>query len=525
MNSHKDLICKIGHDTRFNNGSLIHATLASQPGREESLKQAIISLLPQVDILHVFLNNFDKSIPKFLDHEKIFISKSQDFGCLGECGKYYWVNDFQAYHFICSDNIHYPKSYVKTLKNFIDDFDRNVIAGVGGYILDENYSDFNHSAEHISEFNELERQLYVDILIDSSLAYHSSTLKVHRHLFYQPKLSSVWFSIIAREKGTPLYCIKHKKDWLGKIYDKANPPEHIDKNRHYFDFAIKTYFKNDNAANDDFSINSYFDKIYLMNLDRRPDRLEKATKRLQAHKINFTRISAVDGYKDPVNSQFYTYYNSPLRDVPEGIEPIKTFKEKYLEYKHYVARIQFMENYLGKKAIQSPGALGYALTYISILKEAIKNEYQRIIIFDDDVIFCKDFNKAFEDRMRMVPNDWKLIMLGAMQHHWDEPWIKWVNEFLYHCNGTSIASHAAGIQSKAFLPLLYYSEKLDLPIDEGAIYHIQQVYAKQSYVFYPNLVIQDVSESDINSSAIPPKEVKKKNNLFRWDYKNYDFSV
>ena len=180
-----------------------------------------------------------------------------------------------------------------------------------------------------------------------------------------------------------------------------------------------------------------------------------------------------------------------------------------------------MENYLKKKAVQSPGALGYALTYASILNEAIQNNYERILIFDDDVIFHKNFNHEFRLRMRMLPCDWKLIMLGAMQHHWEDSWITWVNKNLYHCHGTSIASHAVAMQAKVFLPLLYYSEKLDLPIDEGAVYHIQQVYAKQCYVFYPNLVIQDVGESDINSSALSPKDIMKKNNIFRWNFADY----
>ncbi len=524
MKLHKDLIYLFINKHRDNNESLIHATLASKPGNVKSLQKSITSLLPQVDILHVFLNEFS-DYPEFLNHNKIFITRSQDFGCLGECGKYYWINDLSGYHFVCSDSIEYPSNYVKTLKAIIDDSSREIIVGIGGYILDKHFKSFEESAEYISEFRALEHQLPVDILKDACLAYHSSALKLHRHLFYQEGLSSIWFSLAALEQKVQLFCIKHKNNWIRKISDNLELSASSIETKKNIDFAIKTYFKTDYASSEDFSINSYFNKTYLMNLDRRPDRLEKASKRLHSQKINFARVSAIDGYKDPVKSQFNSYFNSALRHIPEGIKAIKTFKEKYFDYEHYVARIHFMENYLGKKAIQSPGALGYALTYIAILKEAVAKNYQRILIFDDDIILCKNFNKAFEQRICMLPKDWRLIMLGAMQHHWNEPWIDWVNDSLYNCNGTSIASHAVGIQSKSFLPLLHYSEKLDLPIDEGAVYHIQHVYAKQCYVFYPNLVIQDVSESDINSSAIAPEDIKKKNNLFRWDYHNYDLSI
>lgn len=181
-----------------------------------------------------------------------------------------------------------------------------------------------------------------------------------------------------------------------------------------------------------------------------------------------------------------------------------------------------METKLGRKAIQSPGAWGYALSYISILTEAIRQKYDRIMILDDDVLLHKDFNQEFAKRMDFLPNDWLLIMLGAMQHNWNTPFIDWENDLFYHCHGSSIASHAVGIDKKVFLPILFYSEKLDLPIDEGAIYHIQNVYDKRSYVFYPNLAIQDIVDSDISSSVIASDDVEQKSKLFRWDFTKYD---
>jgi len=172
--------------------------------------------------------------------------------------------------------------------------------------------------------------------------------------------------------------------------------------------------------------------------------------------------------------------------------------------------------------MQSPGALGYAMSYISILKEAIQCNYRRILILDDDIVLHKNFREAFTRHISHLPHDWKLIMLGVMQHHW-EPHITPCGDMFYHSNGSSVASHAVGIDWKVFLPLLFYSEKLDLPIDEGAIFHIQNVYRKQSLVFVPNLVIQDMSGSDINSSEMKKEEIDKWITRFRWKIEDYDF--
>jgi hypothetical protein len=146
------------------------------------------------------------------------------------------------------------------------------------------------------------------------------------------------------------------------------------------------------------------------------------------------------------------------------------------------------------------------------------------MIWDDDVVLHKDFNELFETGIALLPPDWKLVMLGAMQHHW-EPWISHYKDRFYICRGSSVASHAVGIDRKMYLPLLFYAQKLDLPIDEGAVFHVQNVYADQCFIFYPNLAIQDLSESDISSSAMKKEDAERWIRLFRWDRALYDFGA
>jgi len=179
-----------------------------------------------------------------------------------------------------------------------------------------------------------------------------------------------------------------------------------------------------------------------------------------------------------------------------------------------------METKLKRKAVQSPGAWGYALSYIQIIKEAIAKDYRRILIFDDDILLHHAFNEEFEHHARELPTDWKLIMLGAMQHYW-EPYITPIKGLFYHGYGSSVASHAVGIDRKMFLPILFYAEKMDLPIDEGAIFHIQNVYPDQCFIFLPNLAIQDMGESDINSSKMGKDDKEKWAKLFRWNPELY----
>lgn len=519
MQTHVHLLEKIAAIQNLKNDDLVHATLASEPSRVAALQEAVMSLVHQVDILHVFLNGFD-SIPGFLDHKKIYITRSQDFGDLGECGKYYWTGDFSAYHFIVSDSNIYPANYVEVLKNKLNDYQRKAVVGTGGYRIKNPFQSLANSSEQIPGCSEVVDDAELQILEDGALAFHSSTISVNRHHFYQPQLSSLWFSVLAIEQSIPLICIAHSANWVKQPIRRQH--EEMKAAGYQADFLLASWFNKEDDNYDCSHINSCFDRIYVMNLDRRPDRWEKVLRRTKKHNIDVSRFSAVDGYNEPAKPQWEEYFNRGIQKIPEGIDPITTFKEKYLNYRHYFTRIHFMETKLGRKAIQSPGAWGYAMSYIEILNESIKQNYDRIIIFDDDILLHKNFNEEFTKRMQFLKNSWSLIMLGAMQHNWDPSYINWENEYLYHCNGSSIASHAVGLHRKVFLPVLFYSQKLDLPIDEGAIYHIQHVYAKKSYIFYPNLAIQDIADSDINSSVIAPDDVEKKSKLYRWDFSQYD---
>jgi GR25 family glycosyltransferase involved in LPS biosynthesis len=501
----------------------IHATLAGFPNRLHELQLAVESLVGQVDTLHVFLDEF-AGIPAFLEHDNIFLTRSQDFGKLGECGKYYWTDDLAGYHFICSDGLIYPPDYVASMIAKIEKYQHRSVVAAGGYHLQLPFARFNESTVFLPETGEIQDDVTVPLISDRALAYHSSTVHVSRHYFYQPELSDVWFSIIGLGQQVPFICTGHNDGWL-KIsgIPPGNKPV-ATEGADYRTFLVKSWFcpqVSEGPPGKSFNINECFDRIYVMNLDRRADRWEKMQRVAGKYQLNLTRFPAVDGYREPHKSAWESYFREPLQALPEGIEPLVDFKDKFLKYHHYVARVHFMESKLNRKAIQSPGAWGVSSSFIKIIKSAIESDFQRILVFEDDIIPHKSFNKEFAAHFKNLPEDWKLIMLGASQHQW-EPWITPSQGMFYHCRGSSIGSYAVGVDRKVFLQLLFYSEKFDLPIDEGSEFHIQNVYRENCFIFIPNLVIPDLHESDISSSAMKPQDVEKWIKLFRWNPDDYD---
>ena len=105
-------------------------------------------------------------------------------------------------------------------------------------------------------------------------------------------------------------------------------------------------------------VNEYFDKVVVINLDRRTDRMEKLVPQLERLGIEYERHSAVDGNE-------------------LGINPI---------FAGTMSHVQVLKKYQDKK----------------------------ILVLEDDAQFIDDFNEKFEEVMQTLPNNWDIFYLGAL---------------------------------------------------------------------------------------------------------------
>lgn len=211
-----------------------------------------------------------------------------------------------------------------------------------------------------------------------------------------------------------------------------------------------------------FDINSYFDKIYCINLDRRFDRWIKVNNEFKRLGINVTRFSAIDGL-----------------DI----------------------------NYDGDKS-----TIACLISHVEVIKDAKNNNFKRVLIFEDDVIFDKDFLKKLE----LIENtDWKLLYLGSSQFSWNK--ISKSDGF-YDCNRT-FGSFAYAVDFTIYDDILSFLDNIDKPYDHHLI-DLQKKYKDQAKVIYPNLVISSVDDSDIRE----PKSMLEYSKTMRWSLSNYRFN-
>jgi len=109
-------------------------------------------------------------------------------------------------------------------------------------------------------------------------------------------------------------------------------------------------------------VNDFFDRVVVINLDRRTDRMEKLDPQLKELGIEYDRFSAHDA-------------------VELGI-------------KGYVAGT-------------------WSHTTVWSRYRQIFGDI-KILVLEDDALFCENFNEKFEEAMQTLPEDWDVFYLGAL---------------------------------------------------------------------------------------------------------------
>jgi GR25 family glycosyltransferase involved in LPS biosynthesis len=209
--------------------------------------------------------------------------------------------------------------------------------------------------------------------------------------------------------------------------------------------------------------NIYFDCIYVINLKKDVEKLKRMKQILGKYDIHFVSFDAVYGMN------YLSEYN-----------------------KH---------NYSAK--LKSVGAYGYTLTMLKIFKDAVEKQYKKILVFDDDVILCNDFLNKFDECIRCIPYDWKVLFLG-LSGPWSNPIVnddlktfsfdkKYITD-LFNCDG----SYAVGYDLTILNELSEEIKTIKHPFDTQMIEYLNNNPHIQKYAFYPYLVIADTFSSDIS---------------------------
>lgn len=143
------------------------------------------------------------------------------------------------------------------------------------------------------------------------------------------------------------------------------------------------------------------------------------------------------------------------------------------------------------------GAEGLRMTVEKIFREAIANEWESVLIFEDDAMFvdsCGNPNDTMNEAVKQLPLNWDILYLGA-QCTTGFKLRKSANLLLVE---NAFATHAWAISLHGMKEILMAG--LEAPIDNCIVAKIQS--HGTTYITYPLLATQRPGMSDIGNTYI-----------------------
>lgn len=206
------------HAARTLSPSRVIAGMATIEARRSSLPAVIESLMPQVDELHIHLNDY--ATPPTSDFGgKVRYTTYESYGDRGDNAKFLpsFDVDEEAYRFTVDDDIVYPRNYVRRLQTLLDRFNREIAVGVHGIRLPAKIDHF-YKGRSVAHFKRECEALYaVDLIGSGTLAWHDSAFRVAPEDIGDPGMADLWFGIACRRSGVPRVIIDRSRAWLQEL--------------------------------------------------------------------------------------------------------------------------------------------------------------------------------------------------------------------------------------------------------------------------------------------------------------------
>ncbi len=253
-------------------------------------------------------------------------------------------------------------------------------------------------------------------------------------------------------------------------------------------------------------INSYFNHVYVLNLEERTEQKVTMLQKLSRLGIKAEFVEAANEYSSQNRLEHQHYLEQPIGG--KGCHPLEAAYQR--------------------KLIQTPRAWAYLKTYIGILDDAKKRGFERILCLDDNVLFHCDFERRFKQAIDQIPDDWKLLYLGASQRLWKLPENlsypdenKTVIDFEepFYFPRITDGSFAIGIHRSVFDLLIADILKMNCPFDSGPLQTVITAHPKNCFVITPNIIAYDVSENKVKGF----QNQKKLSQNLKWNMDDYDY--
>jgi hypothetical protein len=193
--------------------------IATLKSREQSFRQTIESIYPQVDVIYAVLNNYEK-LPNWITRLKK-IRPVLGHNNLGDAGKFLFVDICEnCFYLSCDDDLWYPHGYAYMMKRRVEKY--NSIVTLHGKRYNK-IGTKDYRKDYIMLMQCLGSTAY-DFMLHIGgtgvMAFHTKDFKLSIADFERPNMADLFVAKRAFEQGVPIMGIAHHKKYLTYI-----PPE------------------------------------------------------------------------------------------------------------------------------------------------------------------------------------------------------------------------------------------------------------------------------------------------------------
>ena len=200
--------------------------MATFPPRREGLIESVHRLLPQCDVMHVYLNGYSTvptELPKDPKLDLILAGPGCRMPDMGSHGKFYWIGDEPGYYCSVDDDILYPPDYIESLVVAVEKYGRKAIVGYhggtyrvpnGGALPDRGFTRDVRTLYGYSQA--VPRDMPVHLLGAGVMASYPKAIGLTTDAFNSTVGSGddEDVSLFSQRTGVPLVRLAGKKDWI-----------------------------------------------------------------------------------------------------------------------------------------------------------------------------------------------------------------------------------------------------------------------------------------------------------------------
>lgn len=189
------------------------AGIATIPSRIEQVKKTIESLLPQVDLIQVALNNFTASPTELIElkekYGKIFFIRAQG----ADEQKFIQVEG--NIYLSCDDDLIYPPDYVSVIESKLEEYPDSIITFHG-----RNFNHFPIQSYYKSAgrkfrcLDKVSSDVQVQVGGTGCMAFKPDKFSVTLNDFPTKYMADVHLAVKAMKEGKKIMCIAHESGWI-----------------------------------------------------------------------------------------------------------------------------------------------------------------------------------------------------------------------------------------------------------------------------------------------------------------------